>query len=84
MVVRSFKNLIRQPYVVRAKYNVSKDIDFGWDFPPYDLNSKEGILHWADLPDPPHSARPQMTVRKKVEIWHQANIPTILADNKYT
>jgi mediator of RNA polymerase II transcription subunit 18 len=75
------QNLVKQSSVVRAKYEVFKDVDFGKPVP--DLNAKPGTLVWADFPDPPQNLRLQVTQRKKVEIWEQNNLPTIMSDNNY-
>lgn len=77
-------NLARQSYVVRTKYEVFKDRDFGVSVP--NLNVQQGILHWTDFPDPPPHARPDLTPimqRKKVEIWEQKNLLKVLNDNNY-
>lgn len=47
-----------------------------------DLNAIPGILRWADFPDPPQG-RPYITQRKKVELWDQKRLPSVLSDNKH-
>jgi mediator of RNA polymerase II transcription subunit 18 len=45
-----------------------------------DLDSTMGMLRWTDFPDPPHG-RPMLTQRKKVELWDQKKLPSIMRDN---
>jgi mediator of RNA polymerase II transcription subunit 18, fungi type len=47
-----------------------------------DLNAIPGILRWTDFPDPPHG-RPNITQRKKVELWEQKNLVAIMRDNNH-
>lgn len=46
------------------------------------LDSTAGILRWTDFPDPPQG-KPVLTQRKKVELWEQKNLPSILRDNQH-
>jgi mediator of RNA polymerase II transcription subunit 18, fungi type len=75
------QNLTRQAYVIRTKYQVYQNVDFG--APVGDFNARPGKLHWMDFPEPPQG-RPAITQRKKVEIWDQQNLHKVLNDNKYT
>lgn len=46
------------------------------------LDELSGVLRWTDFPEPPQG-RPILTQRKKVEIWEQKKLPSILRDNSY-
>lgn len=76
------QSLIRSSFILQARYEVLKDRDFGPSAPPTDLNSTPGVLRWTDFPDPPRN-QPLLTQRKKVEIWDQSNLPTILQSANY-
>lgn len=47
-----------------------------------DLDSIPGVLRWTDFPDPPHG-RPNITQRKKVELWEQKKLVSVMRDNKH-
>ncbi|KNB01793.1 hypothetical protein FOXG_04938 [Fusarium oxysporum f. sp. lycopersici 4287] len=47
---------------------------------PMDLDATQGILRWTDFPDPPRG-QPLLTQRKKVELWDQKKLPSIMRDN---
>ncbi|RMJ12218.1 hypothetical protein BHE90_000539 [Fusarium euwallaceae] len=72
------QNLLRQSYVIQARYDVPKDPQAA----PMDLLATPGMLRWTDFPEPPHG-RPMLTQRKKIEIWEQRNLPLVLRDNNY-
>jgi mediator of RNA polymerase II transcription subunit 18 len=76
------QNLSRQSFVMQARYDILKDRDMGPAAAPMDLDAAPGILRWADFPDPPHG-RPMITQRKKVELWDQRKLPSIMRDNHY-
>lgn len=76
------QNLSRQPYLLQARYDVVKDRDMGDSAAPADLDSVPGMLRWTDFPDPPQG-RPHITQRKKVEIWEQRHLMSLLNDNRY-
>lgn len=76
------QNLGRQSFVLQARYEVLKDRDMGPNAIATDLDATPGILRWTDFPDPPHG-RPILTQRKKVELWEQKKLPSIMRDNLY-
>ncbi|QPG98471.1 hypothetical protein C2857_007642 [Epichloe festucae Fl1] len=76
------QSLSRQSCILQARYEVDKDLDLEPTGSPMDLDNLEGVLRWADFPDPPHG-RPLITQRKTVEIWEQENLPSILRDNNF-
>ncbi|KAH7305985.1 mediator complex, subunit Med18 [Stachybotrys elegans] len=76
------QNLSRQSYVLQARYEVSKDDGMGPNAPPMDLDATPGILRWTDFPDPPRG-QPLLIQRKKIELWDQTRIPSILRDNQH-
>lgn len=47
-----------------------------------DLNAIPGILRWTDFPDPPQG-RPNIIQRKKVELWDQKKLLSVMNDNKH-
>lgn len=47
-----------------------------------DLNTIPGILRWTDFPDAPQG-RPNITQRKKVELWDQKKLLSVMNDNKH-
>ncbi|KAF5021772.1 hypothetical protein F66182_6147 [Fusarium sp. NRRL 66182] len=77
------QNLTRQSYIVQARYDVLKDCDMGPNAPPMDLDATQGVLRWNDFPDPPRG-QPLLTQRKKVELWEQKKLPSIMRDNNHT
>jgi mediator of RNA polymerase II transcription subunit 18 len=77
------QSLSRQSFIIQARYEILKDRDMGPSAAPADLDSTPGMLRWTDFPDPPHG-RPNITQRKKIEVWEQKKIPTLLSDNSYT
>ncbi|KAM5352782.1 hypothetical protein ACJ41O_005504 [Fusarium nematophilum] len=76
------QNLSRQSFVLQTRYEVLKDRGMGPDAAPMDLDATPGILRWTDFPDPPHG-RPMLTQRKKVELWDQKKLPSVLRDNQH-
>ncbi|KAJ3541951.1 hypothetical protein NM208_g4357 [Fusarium decemcellulare] len=76
------QNLSRQSYVLQIRYEVLKDRDMGPNAAPMDLDATPGILRWTDFPDPPHG-RPMLIQRKKVELWEQKKLPSIMRDNNH-
>lgn len=76
------QSLSRQSFVLQARYEVVKDRDMGPQAQASDLDATAGVLRWTDFPDAPH-ARPIVVQRKKVEIWEQKKLPSILRDNNY-
>ena len=76
------QSLSRQSFIVQARYDVLKHRDFGNEAPWMDLNNTQGTLRWLDFPDPPHG-RPMLTQRKKVELWDQKKLPTVMRENRY-
>ncbi|CAI6090207.1 unnamed protein product [Clonostachys chloroleuca] len=76
------QNLSRQSFILQGRYEVAKDRDFGNPSALSNLDMMNGVLRWTDFPDPPHS-RPQITQRKKVELWEQKKLPSIMRDNLY-
>lgn len=76
------QNLTRQSFIVQARYDILKDRDMGSSATPMDINTTGGTLRWTDFPDPPHG-KPVLTQRKKVELWDQKNIPSVLTDNQH-
>lgn len=75
------QTLTRQSYILQARYEVVNNRD-GPIAPPLDLDATPGILRFTDFPDPPRG-QPLITQRKKVEIWEQQKLPTIMAANNY-
>lgn len=75
------QSLARQSSVLRCRYEVFRDRDFGVAVP--NANARGGVLSWTDFPEPPQNARPWLAQRKKVEIWDQKNLPLIMSDNNY-
>jgi mediator of RNA polymerase II transcription subunit 18 len=79
----------KQSYIVSARYQVSKAIDFGAEAgaPPQQkpLAATPGALFWSEIPDPASVAGGQSLVmqRKKIEIWDQLNLPSVLGDNEF-
>ncbi|KAH6603787.1 mediator complex subunit med18 [Trichoderma cornu-damae] len=76
------QNLSRQSFVLQARYEIYKDRDLGPSAEPVDLDAVPGILRWTDFPDPPRG-QPILTQRKKVELWEQRKLPSILQENNY-
>ncbi|GAB0133334.1 hypothetical protein EsDP_00001746 [Epichloe bromicola] len=76
------QNLSRQSCILQARYEVDKELDLEPTGSPMDLDNLQGVLRWADFPDPPHG-RPLITQRKTVEIWEQEKLPSILRDNNF-
>jgi mediator of RNA polymerase II transcription subunit 18, fungi type len=76
------QNLSRQSFVLQARYEIVKERDMGAGAQPVDLDTVTGVLRWTDFPDPPHG-RPILTQRKKVELWEQRKLPSVLRDNNY-
>ncbi|KFA64620.1 hypothetical protein S40285_03956 [Stachybotrys chlorohalonatus IBT 40285] len=75
------QNFARQSFVLQARYEVFKDRDMGPTAAPMDLDALPGILKWTDFPDPPRG-QPLLTQRKKVEIWDQRKLPSMLRENQ--
>ena len=76
------QSLVRQSFILQARYEVLKQRDFGDQAAPMDLNSKQGVLRWTDFPDPPHG-RPILIQRKKHELWDQKKLLSLMKDNNY-
>lgn len=76
------QSLSRQSCILQARYEVDKELDLEPTGSPMDLDNLQGVLRWADFPDPPHG-RPLITQRKTVEIWGQEKLPSILRDNNF-
>ena len=74
--------LSRQSFILQSRYDVRKDRDLGPNAPAIDLDETPGVLSWTDFPDQPHS-RPHLTQRRKVEIWDQKKLPTLMSNNKF-
>lgn len=76
------QNLMRQSFILQARYEVLKDRDMGPNAPSMDLDAQQGILRWTDFPDPPRG-QPLLIQRKKVELWDQKKLPSVMRDNNY-
>lgn len=77
------QNLTRQSYILQTRYDVLKDRHMGPDASAMDLDAAQGILRWTDFPDPPRG-QPLLTQRKKVELWEQKKLPSVMRDNNHT
>ncbi|KAI5462045.1 mediator complex, subunit Med18 [Mariannaea sp. PMI_226] len=77
------QNLTRQSFILQVRYDILKDSDLGPNARSVDLDSTPGTLRWTDFPDPPHG-RPVLTQRKKVELWDQKKLPSVMRDNQHT
>lgn len=78
----------KQSYIVTARYQVSKAVDFGAEAgapQQKSLAAMPGALFWSEIPDPASVAGGQSLVmqRKKIEIWDQLNLPTVLGENEF-
>ena len=76
------QNLSRQSFVLQTRYEVIKDRDMGPNASPTNLDTLPGILQYTDFPDPPRG-QPLLTQRKKVELWEQKRLSSIMRDNGY-
>ncbi|KAF9772497.1 hypothetical protein IL306_009801 [Fusarium sp. DS 682] len=76
------QNLTRQSFILQTRYDVLKDRDMGVNAPPMDLDAMQGVLRWTDFPDPPRG-QPLLTQRKKVELWDQKKLPSVMRDNNH-
>jgi mediator of RNA polymerase II transcription subunit 18 len=76
------QNLIRQSFILQARYEVLKDRYLDQTAPPMDFDATPGILRWTDFPDPP-KGRPVLIQRKKVELWEQKKLPSVMRDNLF-
>ncbi|CVK92135.1 uncharacterized protein FMAN_07108 [Fusarium mangiferae] len=76
------QNLTRQSFILQTRYDVLKDRDMGANASPMDLDATQGILRWTDFPDPPRG-QPLLTQRKKVELWDQKKLPSVMRDNNH-
>ncbi|KAL6692266.1 mediator complex, subunit Med18 [Trichoderma pleuroticola] len=76
------QNLSRQSFVLQARYEIYKDRDLGPSAEPVDLDTVPGILRWTDFPDPPRN-QPILTQRKKVELWEQRKLLSVLRENNH-
>ncbi|KOS19390.1 hypothetical protein ESCO_001420 [Escovopsis weberi] len=77
------QNFARQSFILQARYEILRDTDLGTTAAiPMHLDSTPGVLRWTDFPDPPRG-QPFLTQRKKVEIWEQRKLPSVLRDNKH-
>ncbi|CAF3615900.1 hypothetical protein SNK03_003890 [Fusarium graminearum] len=77
------QNLTRQSFILQTRYDVLKDRDMGTNAPAMDLDATQGVLKWTDFPDPPRG-QPLLTQRKKVELWEQKMLPSLMRDNNHT
>ncbi|KAF4452435.1 hypothetical protein F53441_4715 [Fusarium austroafricanum] len=77
------QNLTRQSFILQTRYDVLKDRDMGPSASPMDLDTTQGVLRWTDFPDPPRG-QPLLTQRKKVELWEQRKLPSVLRENSHT
>jgi mediator of RNA polymerase II transcription subunit 18 len=77
------QNLTRQSYILQTRYDVLKDRHMGPDASAMDLDATQGMLRWTDFPDPPRG-QPLLTQRKKVELWEQKKLPSVMRDNNHT
>lgn len=77
------QNLSRQSFVLQARYEIYKDRDLGPSAEPVDLDTVPGILRWTDFPDPPRNQPPILTQRKKVELWEQRKLLSVLQENNH-
>lgn len=68
--------------MVKDSNEVVKERDMGSGAQAVNLDELSGVLRWTDFPEPPQG-RPILTQRKKVEIWEQKKLPSILRDNSY-
>ncbi|POS79143.1 hypothetical protein DHEL01_v202468 [Diaporthe helianthi] len=90
---KDFSEIVKkQSYIVTARYQVSKAIDFGGggggpgaSQQQKPLTAMPGALFWCEIPDPASVAGGQSLVmqRKKIEIWDQLNLPAVLAENEF-
>ncbi|PTB63144.1 hypothetical protein BBK36DRAFT_1127356 [Trichoderma citrinoviride] len=76
------QNLSRQSFVLQARYEILKDRDLGPSAEPVDLDTVPGILRWTDFPDPPRN-QPLLAQRKKVELWDQRKLLSVLQENNH-
>ncbi|KAL7957337.1 mediator complex, subunit Med18 [Trichoderma compactum] len=76
------QNLSRQSFVLQARYEIYKDRDLGPSAEPVDLDTVPGTLRWTDFPDPPRN-QPILTQRKKVELWEQRKLLSVLRENNH-
>ncbi|KAL6812093.1 mediator complex, subunit Med18 [Trichoderma sp. SZMC 28015] len=76
------QNLSRQSFVLQARYEIYKDRDLGPSAEPVDLDTVPGILRWTDFPDPPRN-QPILAQRKKVELWEQRKLLSVLRENNH-
>ncbi|KAL6862236.1 mediator complex, subunit Med18 [Trichoderma novae-zelandiae] len=76
------QNLSRQSFVLQARYEILKDRDLGPSAEPVDLDTVPGILRWTDFPDPPRN-QPILAQRKKVELWDQKKLLSVLQENNH-
>ncbi|KAF7558426.1 hypothetical protein G7046_g5746 [Stylonectria norvegica] len=76
------QSLSRQSFLLQTRYEVLKSRDFGLNAPATDLDSVSGTLRWTNFPDPPHD-RPVLIQRKKVELWDQKKLSSLMRDNNH-
>ncbi|KAH6874800.1 mediator complex, subunit Med18 [Thelonectria olida] len=76
------QNLTRQSFILQVRYEVLKDRYLDPTAPPMDFDATPGILRWTDFPDPP-KGRPVLIQRKKVELWDQKKLPSVMRDNLF-
>jgi mediator of RNA polymerase II transcription subunit 18 len=72
--------LSRQSFIMQARYDVVKDRDMGPNAKEMDFDAMSGILRWTEFPSAPQG-RPHITHRKKIELWEQKKIWSLMADN---
>lgn len=77
--------LSRQSYHLQVRHEVSK-ADFG-KLEPTELDVDPGVLRWVDFPDPAQTVvgieKGAVTQRKKVEIWGQKNLHSLVKGKGY-
>lgn len=74
------KELSRSSYFFHVLHEVFINKDFGTGN-AVDLNSMAGTLQWTGFPDPPREKGQLATIRKKIDIPDQKQLPAIMASN---
>ncbi|MBE3042361.1 hypothetical protein IMZ48_07220 [Candidatus Bathyarchaeota archaeon] len=78
--------LSRQSYSLQVRHEVTKE-DFGKQ-EATDLNADPAKLRWVDFPEPPQMVngleKGAITQRKKLEIWGQKNLHSLVGGKGYT
>lgn len=77
--------LSRQSYHIQLRYEVAKG-DFGKG-DPAEFDGMAGVLRWVDFPEKPPAAmgveKGTATQRKKVEIWGQKGLHSLMNSKNY-